>query len=86
MNKPTFDKYAETYTRILDKSIPDSLSEDGYFAAYKVALMARCLRNCIPAFVSDISQSIRPNMYAKGRCKVLYVMLQPAYRSLTIIF
>gem|GEM_PF-3458362 len=28
MNKPTFDKYAETYTRILDKSLPASLNED----------------------------------------------------------
>lgn len=44
MNKPEFDRYADEYDRLLGETIPDGLNEDGYFAEYKVALMASRLR------------------------------------------
>jgi SAM-dependent methyltransferase len=40
MNKPEFDQYAEQYDRVLGAAIPEGLNEDGYFAEYKIALMA----------------------------------------------
>ena len=40
MTKPEFDQYAEQYDRILAETIPEGLNEDGYFAEYKIALMA----------------------------------------------
>lgn len=40
MSDPEFDKYADEYDRVLGNTIPDGLNEDGYFAEYKVALMA----------------------------------------------
>ncbi|MBI1175179.1 MAG: methyltransferase [Sideroxydans sp.] len=43
MSKPEFDQYAEQYDRMLGEAIPESLNEDGYFAEYKVALMAELL-------------------------------------------
>jgi len=40
-NKPEFDQYAEAYDRLMGETIPEGLNEDGYFAEYKIALMAR---------------------------------------------
>lgn len=40
MIKPEFDKYAEQYDQTLGETIPAGLNEDGYFAEYKIALMA----------------------------------------------
>lgn len=40
MSKPEFDQYAEQYDRLVGEAIPESLSEDSYFAEYKIALMA----------------------------------------------
>lgn len=40
MSRLEFDKYANEYDRVLGETIPDALNEDGYFAEYKVALMA----------------------------------------------
>jgi SAM-dependent methyltransferase len=40
MDKPEFDQYAEQYDRVLGETIPEGLSEDSYFAEYKIALMA----------------------------------------------
>lgn len=39
-----FDRYADNYEQLLDSYIPGALKENAYFAEYKVALMARCLR------------------------------------------
>lgn len=44
MTKPEFDRYADEYDRTLGEAIPDGLNEDGYFAEYKIALMATRLR------------------------------------------
>lgn len=43
MSKPEFDQYAEQYDQMLGEAIPEALNEDGYFAEYKVALMAKLL-------------------------------------------
>lgn len=40
MGKPEFDQYAGQYDRVLGETIPEYLNEDGYFAEYKIALMA----------------------------------------------
>jgi len=53
MNKPEFDQYARQYDQVLGESIPESLNEDGYFAEYKVALMAARLGNRKPARILD---------------------------------
>lgn len=45
MNKPEFDQYADDYDRMMGETIPGGLNEDGYFAEYKIALMATRLRN-----------------------------------------
>ncbi|MGZ5086482.1 MAG: class I SAM-dependent methyltransferase [Usitatibacter sp.] len=39
-----FDRYAKSYDQVLVESMPEGLAEDGYFARYKVDLMARLLR------------------------------------------
>jgi Trans-aconitate methyltransferase len=39
-----FDRYAGSYDQVLRDSMPAALAEDGYFARYKVDLMARLLR------------------------------------------
>ncbi len=44
MSHPEFDQYAENYDRVLEETLPDGLSESGYFAEYKVALMATRLK------------------------------------------
>ena len=53
MNKPEFDQYAGQYDRVLGDAIPAALNEDGYFAEYKIALMAKCLGNNKPARILD---------------------------------
>lgn len=53
MNKPEFDQYAEQYDRILGETIPEGLNEDGYFAEYKIALMAMLMRDKNPARILD---------------------------------
>lgn len=40
MKKPEFDQYAEKYDRVLDEAIPVGINDEGYFAEYKIALMA----------------------------------------------
>lgn len=45
MGKPEFDQYAGQYDRVLGETIPEYLNEDGYFAEYKIALMAARLGN-----------------------------------------
>lgn len=53
MNKPEFDQYAEQYDRVLDETIPEGLNEDGYFAEYKIALMASRMGGEKPGRVLD---------------------------------
>ncbi len=52
-NKPEFDQYAETYDRLMSETIPDGLNEDGYFAEYKIALMAKRLGQNRPQRILD---------------------------------
>ncbi|PJC05479.1 MAG: class I SAM-dependent methyltransferase [Gallionellales bacterium CG_4_9_14_0_8_um_filter_55_61] len=52
-NKPEFDQYAETYDRLMGETIPEGLNEDGYFAEYKIALMAARLGNQKPQRILD---------------------------------
>lgn len=43
MTNPEFDQFARQYDQTLGESLPVGLNEDGYFAEYKIALMAaRC--------------------------------------------
>jgi SAM-dependent methyltransferase len=53
MSKPEFDQYAKQYDRVLGETIPGVLNEDGYFAEYKIALMASRLGNKIPERILD---------------------------------
>ncbi len=53
MNSPEFDQYAKQYDHVLGEAIPESLNEDGYFAEYKVALMASRLRTHKPKRILD---------------------------------
>jgi SAM-dependent methyltransferase len=53
MSEPEFDRYAERYDQVLGESIPETLNEDGYFAEYKVALMARHLGENKPFRILD---------------------------------
>lgn len=53
MSKPEFDQYAAQYDRLLGEAIPESLSEDAYFAEYKIALMAARLGDNKPARILD---------------------------------
>lgn len=53
MSKPEFDRYAEQYDRLMQEAIPDGLNEDGYFAEYKVALMAQRLSPAKPRRILD---------------------------------
>lgn len=52
-NKPEFDQYAETYDRLMNEAIPEGLNEDGYFAEYKIALMAERLKSNQPHRILD---------------------------------
>jgi len=53
MSKPEFDQYAEQYDRLLNETIPEGLNEDGYFAEYKIALMAARLGQNKPKRILD---------------------------------
>ena len=53
MSKPEFDQFAGQYDRVLGEAIPESLNEDGYFAEYKIALMAARMGNTKPASILD---------------------------------
>ena len=53
MNDPEFDQYARQYDRLLRDSIPESLSENDYFAEYKIALTAARLAPRKPTRVLD---------------------------------
>ena len=53
MNKPEFDQYAEQYDRLMGEAIPEGLNEDGYFAEYKIALMAKRLGSHKPQCILD---------------------------------
>lgn len=53
MNEPGFDQYAEKYDRVLADTIPEALSEDGYFAEYKIALVAARMSNKMPGPILD---------------------------------
>ena len=53
MSKPEFDQYAEQYDRLMGEAIPDGLNEDGYFAEYKIALMAARLGQLKPQRILD---------------------------------
>jgi len=53
MKTPEFDRNAEEYDRVLGETIPSGLNEDGYFAEYKVALMAERLGDRKPKRVLD---------------------------------
>lgn len=53
MNKPEFDQYAGQYDRVLGETIPEGLNEDGYFAEYKIALMATRMAGKNPGHILD---------------------------------
>jgi len=53
MAKSEFDKFADNYDSVLGSSIPETLHEDGYFAEYKVALMAKQLEESRPSAILD---------------------------------
>ena len=53
MSEPEFDQYAGQYDRVLGETIPEYLNEDGYFAEYKIALMAARISNNKPARILD---------------------------------
>lgn len=53
MDKPEFDQYAGQYDRVLGETIPEGLNEDGYFAEYKIALMAARLGGRNPKLILD---------------------------------
>ncbi|HEX5539531.1 MAG TPA: class I SAM-dependent methyltransferase, partial [Methylophilaceae bacterium] len=53
MQKAEFDQYAETYDDVLNDSTPLNLSENVYFAEYKIALTAKLLGPAKPAYVLD---------------------------------
>jgi ubiquinone/menaquinone biosynthesis C-methylase UbiE len=53
MAKSEFDQFADNYDSVLGSSIPDTLNEDGYFAEYKVALMAKHLGKSRPGSILD---------------------------------
>lgn len=53
MSQPEFDQYAANYDRVLAEALPDGLNESGYFAEYKVALMAARLKATSPTRILD---------------------------------
>lgn len=53
MNQPEFDQYAVQYGRVLGETIPEELNEDGYFAEYKIALMAKRIAGKNPGHILD---------------------------------
>lgn len=53
MSKPEFDQYAAQYDQVLDDTIPDGLSEDRYFAEYKISLMKARIGKIKPVRILD---------------------------------
>lgn len=53
MSTPEFDKYARKYNQVLEQAIPGSLSEEGYFAEYKIAIAARRYTGSVPLRILD---------------------------------
>lgn len=53
MNDPEFDRFAASYDRVLGECIPDGLNESGYFAEYKIALLAKRLQGTPPVRILD---------------------------------
>ena len=53
MKKTEFDQYAERYDQVLTEAIPESLNEDGYFAEYKIALVANLTKQNTPLKILD---------------------------------
>jgi ubiquinone/menaquinone biosynthesis C-methylase UbiE len=53
-----FDRHAKSYDRVLLDSMPAGMAEDGYFARYKVDLMARHMRGSVVDTVLDFGCGI----------------------------
>lgn len=53
MSQPEFDQYAADYDKVLADSLPEGMNESGYFAEYKVALLAKKLAGHSPRRVLD---------------------------------
>lgn len=53
MQKNEFDQFADKYDEILSDSIPDGLSENPYFAEYKIKLISRLLEIQKPKRILD---------------------------------
>lgn len=53
MTTPEFDQHAKQYDRLLADAMPPGMQENAYFAEYKVALMARRLRDRVPQRILD---------------------------------
>ena len=53
-----FDKFAKSYDHVLRESMPDGMAEDGYFARYKVDLMAKRMRGRVVDTVLDFGCGI----------------------------
>lgn len=59
MKKNEFDQFSEKCDEILSDSVPDSLSENPYFAEYKINLVSRLLSNDKPKRILDFGRSPR---------------------------
>jgi SAM-dependent methyltransferase len=53
VTEPELDRYAETYDRVLDETMPVGLGESAYFAEYKIALMAARMQGKSPGRILD---------------------------------
>jgi SAM-dependent methyltransferase len=53
VTNPEFDKFAKKYDELLRETIPDTLSDDTYFAEYKIALVAKIIKSRITCRVLD---------------------------------
>lgn len=53
MTDNEFDQFAEKYDEILEESIPGSISENPYFAEYKIKLMSQLLSRQMPEVILD---------------------------------
>ena len=53
MKQPEFDEYAKRYDEILGDTIPEGLNEDGYFAEYKIAIIATQTQSAPPRRILD---------------------------------
>jgi len=53
MKQSEFDQYAANYDRMLAESLPGGINESGYYAEYKIALMAEKLQKTKPKRILD---------------------------------